>query len=78
MKRNAKKGLKQSLAKKHTCYVLITCDEPSSNGEMAVEMSYEGDATLAAYLLQGAQAFMDEQDPEIELKNPSHPKIHHL
>ena len=56
------KKIKEALAKNHACYVLITCDEPSTDGNMQVEMTYEGDATLAAYLLQGAQNFIDEQE----------------
>lgn len=62
MKRNAAKCLREELAKKHACYVLITCDESSDSGEMQVEMSYEGDATLAAYMLHGAQLRLHEQD----------------
>lgn len=62
MKRHMQKSFRDSLTKKHVCYVLITCDAPSDDGKMNVEMSYEGDASLAAYLLQGAQSFMDEQD----------------
>ena len=41
---------------------MITCDQPEDNGQMQVEMTYEGDPVLAAYLLQGAQSFMDEED----------------
>lgn len=65
-KRDIEKGLKETLAKNHVCYVLITCDAPSDGGEMQVNMTYEGDASLAAYLLHGAQSFMDEQDEEDE------------
>lgn len=64
MKRNMQKSFRDSLAKKHVCYVLITCDAPSDDGKMKVEMSYEGDAALASYLLQGAQSIIDEQDLE--------------
>jgi len=64
MKRIMQKNVRDSLIKKHVCYVLITCDAPSDDGKMNVEMSYEGDATLAAYLLQGAQSFIDDQDFE--------------
>ena len=64
MKRGAEKCLKDELAKKHACYVLITCDAPSDDGKMQVEMSYEGDAALAAYILQGAQLRIDEQELE--------------
>ncbi len=48
------------IEKGHKNYVLITCDEPSANGEMNVEMSYEGDPTLLAYLLEGAQDYVNE------------------
>lgn len=62
MKRRVGKGLKAELAKKHACYVLITCDAPSGDGKMQVEMCYKGDATLAAYILHGAQLHIGEQD----------------
>lgn len=56
--------IKAELSKDHTCYVLVTCNTPSADGKMQVEMSYEGDPVLAAYLLQGAQSFLEEQDEE--------------
>ena len=37
------------------CYVLITCDKPNAEGEMKVEMTYDGDEALASYLLASAQ-----------------------
>lgn len=52
------------LAEKHACYVLITCDPPSDNGEMQVKMTYEGDPLLAAYLVQGAQTYIDDYAEE--------------
>ena len=62
MKSNKQKQLRDTLSKKnHACYVLITCNEPNADGNMQVEMTYEGDATLAAYLLQGAQTLIDER-----------------
>jgi hypothetical protein len=54
--------VKKVLAKNNACYVLITCGEPSEDGKMHVEMTYEGDACLAAYLIESAQNFID--DPE--------------
>ncbi len=48
--------MKKRLREQHACYVLITCQEPSSDGEMQVEMSYEGDEALAAYLVESASA----------------------
>lgn len=56
------KSITSKLAKKHACYVLITCDEPSEEGNMQVKMTYEGDRNLAAFLLQGAQNYMDEEE----------------
>lgn len=49
----------------HACYVLITCGKPSGDGKMKVEMTYEGDPSLAAYLLENAQGFLDEEDEEL-------------
>lgn len=78
MKRRDDKCLKEELAKKHACYVLITCDEPSCDGKMQVEMSYEGDATLAAYILHGAQLHVDGQSIENDFPRSAEQKIHYL
>lgn len=43
------------------CYVLITCSEASAEGKMEVEMSYEGDETLAAFLVENAAQVFDER-----------------
>jgi hypothetical protein len=58
------KRIMKKLAKDKVCYVLITCGGPTDDGNMQVEMSYEGDAALASYLVYGAQAFFDEQEEE--------------
>ena len=42
-------------------YILITCSEPSADGKLHVEMTYEGDACLAAYLLESAQGMIEDQ-----------------
>ena len=60
MKQDVSKEVKEALAKEHACYVLITCSEPTPEGKMDVQMNYEGDPVLAAYLLQGAQSYLDE------------------
>jgi len=65
MKRHIAKDLQDRLAKRHACYVLITCNEPSDDGQMQVEMSYQGDATLAAYILHGAQLHIDKEEEPI-------------
>lgn len=54
------RDLKKVLAKKHACYIIITCAKPGDDGNMQVEMSYEGDAYLAAYLIESAQAIIDD------------------
>ncbi len=79
MREDVQKRIRKTLAKNHACYVLITCDEPTEDGEMQVEMTYEGDATVAAYLLQGATSFMEEeQDEDNDYEMPDHNKVHHL
>lgn len=52
---------KMRRTKKNACYVLITCGEPTEDGRMHVEMNYEGDPVLAAYLLENAQSILDNQ-----------------
>lgn len=78
MKRRVEKCLKDELAKKHACYVLITCDPLSCDGKMEVKMSYEGDATLAAYILHGAQLHIDDQDVDEVIAPSQESKIHYL
>lgn len=64
MKSKVDKEIRDKLAKRHACYVLITCDTPSKDGHMNVEMTYEGDPVLAAYLLEGAQSRFTEIEVE--------------
>ena len=54
--------LSQFLNENCECYVLITCSKPSAEGKMQVEMTYEGDATLASYLIESAHSLMDENE----------------
>lgn len=44
-----------------SCYVLITCTEPSKEGDMEVEMTYEGDESLVSYLVENAQVFFKKE-----------------
>ena len=60
--------IKKTLGGKHACYVLITCSEPSEEGKMEVEMSYEGDEMLAAFLIDNASQAFDEKLSRIESK----------
>jgi hypothetical protein len=38
-------------------YVLISCSHPNRNGQMEVNLTYEGDRVLASYLIKSAQDF---------------------
>lgn len=70
MDKKSRKHVQDALAKNPSCYVLITCGKPSEDGELQVEMTYEGEASVASYLLQGAQFFMDqEEEKELLLQN---------
>lgn len=62
MTEDPNRKIKAELAERHTCYVLITCDGPDNDGEMRVEMTYDGDPALASYLLEGAQDVIDRQE----------------
>lgn len=53
--------IKRQLSQNHSCYVLITCGEVNPEGEIQVDMTYEGDPTLASFLLRDAQKFIDER-----------------
>lgn len=53
--------IEKIMAKDNACYVLIACGQPSEDGKMQVEMTYEGDACLAAYLIESAQGFIDHE-----------------
>jgi hypothetical protein len=47
--------IQKILAKQqNAAYVLITCAAPKEDGRMEVELIYEGDEDLAAYLIETA------------------------
>lgn len=64
MDQSVHKLIGQKLSKNSLCYVLITCQEATADGNMEVEMTYEGDAALASFLLEDAQRVIHEQDLE--------------
>jgi hypothetical protein len=70
MNKRSRKHLQEALDKNPSCYVLITCGQPSEDGQMQVEMTYQGDATLASYLLQGAQVFIDQEEDHESCSQP--------
>lgn len=53
--------LKETLSENNKCYVLITCGEPTQDGQMEVEMTYGGDPVLAQYLVESASTIMDKE-----------------
>jgi hypothetical protein len=57
-RKDVPKQVKKLLEQTNECYVLITCGKAREDGTMQVEMTYEGDADLAAYLIESAQNFM--------------------
>lgn len=70
MNKNIHEEIREKISNKIACYVLITCEEPSPNGEMNVELTYDGDPVLAEFLIQGAQNYFDE--PQFIEQNTSH------
>lgn len=65
---NAEKEIKKALNSKCACYVLITCSEPGPGGHMEVEMKYEGDESLAAFLVENAGQVFDDRRNRRESK----------
>lgn len=49
--------LKEALSGQDLSFVLITCTKPSEEGTMNVEMDYEGDRDLIAYLMKSAESY---------------------
>ena len=53
--------IRHVLRKRHACYVLITCSNPTNEGQMEVEMNYDGDIDLAALLVDNASQVFHEK-----------------
>ena len=53
--------IRESLSENNACYVLLTCDAPARDGKMNVEMFFDGDETLAAFLVENARQVFDNQ-----------------
>lgn len=68
MKEDIHKQIRQLLGKEYEGYVLVTCKKPSTDRQMQVEMTYEGDPVLAAYLLEGAQEYLSEEEGNMQLQ----------
>jgi hypothetical protein len=57
--------IRKLLSKDYAGFVLVTCKLPLHDGQMEVEMSYEGDPILAAYLLDGAKQSLEGEEQEM-------------
>ena len=68
MKSDIHKRVRKLLEKDFEGYVLVTCRPASNDGKMQVEMSYDGDPVLAAYLMEGAQEYLQEEDADSEVE----------
>jgi hypothetical protein len=60
--------IKDAIGNRCACFVLISCSEPSHEGRMEVQMHFEGDETLAAFLVENAGQVFDEQISQRESK----------
>lgn len=60
--------VKELLEKTCACRVVITCSEPKKNGQMDVEMNFEGDEVLAAFLVENAGQVFQERFSLQEIK----------
>jgi len=68
MKSDIHKRVRKLLEKDFEGYVLVTCRPASNDGKMQIEMSYDGDPVLAAYLMEGAQEYLQEEDADSEVE----------
>jgi len=61
-------GVKKKIQKKDkdkACSIFISCGQPSEDGKLSVEMTYEGDPILASYLLKSAQGFIEQDEDRL-------------
>jgi hypothetical protein len=68
MEKDIHQRIRKLLAKEYAGFVLVTCKNPHGDGRMQVEMTYDGDPVLAAYLLEGAQGYLDEEEEGLGLE----------
>ncbi|KAF3362131.1 Uncharacterized protein PHSC3_001443 [Chlamydiales bacterium STE3] len=72
--RNPHKEFEKTFSKNHAGYVLITCENPSDDGNMHVEMTYGGSPALVNILIHGAQVHLEEQ-PNEDIEEETIPNI---
>lgn len=59
---------KNILGESCICCIMITCSQSGLDGNMQVEMHYEGDESLAAFLLENANQVFEERLSKKESK----------
>lgn len=64
----AEEEIKKTLERGCACYVLISCSEPDADGKMEVEMTYDGDEVVAAFLVENASQMFDDRFQHRESK----------
>ena len=64
----AEEQLQKAVKENCACYILITCSEPNRDGKMEIELNYEGDENLAAFLIDNASQVFDDRFQCIESK----------
>jgi hypothetical protein len=54
--------LKKTLGDDYACFVLLTCTHPDPAGKMEVALDFEGDETLASFLIENAAQVAEDRD----------------
>jgi hypothetical protein len=54
--------LKKDLGEDYACFVLLTCTHPDASGKMEVSLDFEGDETLASFLIENAAQVAEDRD----------------
>lgn len=60
--------VKKALGDQCACFVLITCSHPGADGKMQVEMNFDGEESLAAFLVDNASQVFDDRIAQQESK----------
>ncbi len=61
-KEAALERLKKDLGEDYACFVLLTCTHPDASGKMEVALDFEGDETLAFFLIENAAQVAEDRD----------------
>ncbi len=61
-------NIKKASGGKCACCVIITCSESSKDGKMEVEMSFDGEESLASFLVDNAAQIFEDRYTERDSK----------